>query len=62
MPASAALQTILMRRGFLSPATSYRRSWAIATGAVELMVVDVQCIMPSLPARGSLFPYEGHLD
>ncbi|NQT25184.1 anaerobic carbon-monoxide dehydrogenase catalytic subunit [candidate division KSB1 bacterium] len=39
---------ILMRHGFPVIGSFLQQELAIMTGAVELMVVDVQCIMPSL--------------
>ena len=46
---------ILMRRGIPVAGNFLQQELAIATGAVELMVVDVQCIMPSLPRVASCF-------
>jgi carbon-monoxide dehydrogenase catalytic subunit len=46
---------ILMRRGIPVAGSYLQQELAIATGAVELMVVDVQCIMPSLPRVASCF-------
>ena len=40
---------ILMRHGIPVAGNFLQQELAIVTGAVELMVVDVQCIMPSLP-------------
>ncbi|MFA6568553.1 MAG: anaerobic carbon-monoxide dehydrogenase catalytic subunit, partial [Victivallales bacterium] len=41
---------ILMRRGISVAGNFLQQELAIITGAVEMMVVDVQCVMPSLPA------------
>lgn len=40
---------ILMRRGIPVAGNFLQQELAILTGAVEMMIVDVQCIMPSLP-------------
>lgn len=40
---------LLMRRGIPVAGNFLQQELAIATGAVDLMVVDVQCIMQSLP-------------
>ncbi|RJO65395.1 MAG: anaerobic carbon-monoxide dehydrogenase catalytic subunit [Myxococcales bacterium] len=40
---------ILMRHGVAIAGNFLQQELAIVTGAVEAMVVDVQCIMPSLP-------------
>jgi len=40
---------VLMRRGIPPAGNFLMQELAIATGAVEVMVVDYQCIMPSLP-------------
>ncbi len=40
---------ILMRRGVPVAGNFHQQELAIITGAVEMMVVDVQCVMPSLP-------------
>ena len=40
---------ILMRRGVAVAGNFLQQELAIITGAVEMMVVDVQCVMPSLP-------------
>jgi carbon-monoxide dehydrogenase catalytic subunit len=39
---------LLMRRGIPVAGNFLNQELAIVTGAVEAMVVDVQCIMPSL--------------
>ena len=39
---------VLMRQGIASAGNYLSQELAIVTGAVDLMVVDVQCIMPSL--------------
>jgi len=40
---------ILMRRGLPVAGNFLQQELAIITGAVEMMIVDVQCVMPSLP-------------
>ena len=40
---------ILMRHGIPVAGNFLQQELAIVTGAVEMMIVDVQCIMPSLP-------------
>ncbi len=40
---------ILMRHGVPIAGNFLQQELAIVTGAVEMMIVDVQCIMPSLP-------------
>ena len=40
---------ILMRRGIPVAGSFLQQELAIVTGAVEMMLVDVQCCMPSLP-------------
>jgi carbon-monoxide dehydrogenase catalytic subunit len=40
---------ILMRRGVKVAGNFLQQELAIITGAVEMMIVDVQCVMPSLP-------------
>ena len=40
---------ILMRRGIPVAGNFHQQELALVTGAVEMMVVDVQCVMPSLP-------------
>ena len=40
---------ILMRHGVPVAGNSLQQELAIVTGAVEMMVIDVQCCMPSLP-------------
>jgi len=46
---------LLMRRGVPAVGNFLQQELAIATGAVEAMVVDVQCLMPSLPDAASCF-------
>jgi carbon-monoxide dehydrogenase catalytic subunit len=46
---------LLMRRGIPAVGNFLQQELAIATGAVEAMVVDVQCLMPSLPDAASCF-------
>ncbi len=49
---------ILMRQGIPSAGTFLQQELAIATGAVEAMVVDVQCLMPSLSEMTKCFHTE----
>jgi carbon-monoxide dehydrogenase catalytic subunit len=44
---------ILMRRGIPVAGNFLQQELAIITGSVEMMVVDVQCVMPSLPEVAS---------
>lgn len=46
---------ILMRHGIPSAGNFLQQELAILTGAVELMMVDVQCIMPALLAAANCF-------
>ncbi|MEW6399923.1 MAG: anaerobic carbon-monoxide dehydrogenase catalytic subunit [Bacillota bacterium] len=46
---------ILMRHGLPIAGNFLQQELAIITGAVEAMVVDVQCIMPSLPQVASCY-------
>lgn len=46
---------ILMRHGIPSAGNFLQQELAILTGAVELMMVDVQCIMPALSSAASCF-------
>ncbi|MEW6546297.1 MAG: anaerobic carbon-monoxide dehydrogenase catalytic subunit [Bacillota bacterium] len=46
---------ILMRHGVPAAGNFLQQELAIVTGAVEAMVVDVQCIMPSLPQVASCY-------
>ncbi|MFH1046191.1 MAG: anaerobic carbon-monoxide dehydrogenase catalytic subunit [Candidatus Omnitrophota bacterium] len=46
---------ILMRRGVPVAGSFLQQELAIATGAVEAMVVDLQCIMPGLTTVASCF-------
>jgi len=49
---------VLMRQGIPSAGQFLQQELAIATGAVEAMVVDVQCLMPSLPEAAKCFHTE----
>jgi carbon-monoxide dehydrogenase catalytic subunit len=49
---------ILMRQGIPSAGHFLQQELAIATGAVEAMVVDVQCLMPSLSEAAKCFHTE----
>jgi len=40
---------VLMRHGFPVAGNFLQQELAILTGAVEMMIIDVQCVMPSLP-------------
>jgi anaerobic carbon-monoxide dehydrogenase catalytic subunit len=44
---------ILMRHGIPVAGNFLQQELAIITGAVEVMIIDVQCVMPSLPAVAS---------
>jgi len=46
---------ILMRHGIPIAGSFLHQELAIMTGAVDAMVVDVQCVMPSLPTVASCF-------
>ncbi|MEW6040302.1 MAG: carbon monoxide dehydrogenase, partial [Elusimicrobiota bacterium] len=46
---------ILMRRGINVAGSILQQELALATGAVDLMLVDLQCIMPSLPEVAKCF-------
>jgi len=46
---------ILMRQGIPSAGNFLQQEVAIATGAVEAMIVDVQCLMPSLDEVSGCF-------
>ncbi|MBN2451950.1 MAG: anaerobic carbon-monoxide dehydrogenase catalytic subunit [Lentisphaeria bacterium] len=49
---------ILMRRGVPIAGNFHQQELAIITGAVEMMVVDVQCVMPSLPEVAAAYHTE----
>ena len=49
---------VLMRQGIPSAGQFLQQELAIATGAVEAMVVDVQCLMPALPEAARCFHTE----
>lgn len=49
---------ILMRRGVRVAGNFLQQELAIVTGAVEMMVVDVQCVMPSLPTVAASYHTE----
>ncbi len=46
---------ILMRQGMPVAGNYLHQELALLTGAVDLMVVDVQCVLPSLPRVASCF-------
>jgi carbon-monoxide dehydrogenase catalytic subunit len=50
---------VLLRHGLPVAGNVLQQELAVATGAVEAMIVDVQCIMPSLPAASRC--YHTHL-
>ena len=50
----------LMRQGVPSAGNFLHQELAIITGAVEAMVVDVQCIMQALPDLASQVPHQDH--
>jgi carbon-monoxide dehydrogenase catalytic subunit len=49
---------ILMRHGIPVAGSFLQQELALITGAVELMIVDVQCCMPSLPEVASAYHTE----
>ncbi len=49
---------ILMRHGIPVAGNFLQQELAIITGAVEMMIVDVQCCMPSLPELAKLYHTE----
>lgn len=49
---------ILMRRGIPVAGNFHQQELAIVTGSVEMMVVDVQCVMPSLPEVAAAYHTE----
>ncbi len=49
---------IMMRHGIPSAGNFLQQELAIITGAVEMMAVDVQCCMPSLPEVASYYHTE----
>ncbi len=51
---------ILMRQGIPAAGNFLHQELAILTGAVEAMVVDVQCIMQALVEPGQQFPHQDH--
>jgi carbon-monoxide dehydrogenase catalytic subunit len=46
---------ILMRHGIAAAGNFLHQELAIITGAVEVMVVDIQCILPTLPSIAQCF-------
>lgn len=46
---------VLMRHGLPIAGNFLQQELAILTGAVEMMVIDVQCVMPSLPQVAKCF-------
>lgn len=46
---------VLIRRGVPVAGNFLQQELAIITGAVEMMIVDLQCVMPSLPDIASCF-------
>ena len=53
---------ILMRQGIPAAGNFLQQELAILTGAVEAMVVDVQCIMQALVGPGRELPHQDHHD
>ena len=53
---------LLMRKGVPMTGNHLNQELIIATGALEAMVVDYQCIFPSLPQDCKLLPYPDHLN
>ena len=51
---------ILMRQGIPAAGNFLQQELAILTGAVEALVVDVQCIMQALVDLAQQFPHRGH--
>ncbi len=51
---------ILMRQGIPAAGNFLHQELAILTGAVEAMVVDVQCIMQALVDLAQQFPHQDH--
>jgi carbon-monoxide dehydrogenase catalytic subunit len=51
---------ILMREGIPLAGNFLQQELAILTGAVDAMVVDVQCIMEGLVPLAQRFPYRAH--
>ena len=51
---------ILMRQGIPAAGNFLHQELAILTGAVEAMVVDVQCIMQALVDLAGKFPHQDH--
>ena len=51
---------ILMRQGIPAAGNFLHQELAIMTGAVEAMVVDVQCIMQALVGLGTELPHQDH--
>lgn len=49
---------VLMRHGIPVAGNFLQQELAIVTGAVELMVTDIQCVMPSLPAVAAAYHTE----
>jgi carbon-monoxide dehydrogenase catalytic subunit len=49
---------ILMRRGVPVAGNFHQQELAIITGAVEMMITDVQCVMPSLPSVAACYHTE----
>jgi anaerobic carbon-monoxide dehydrogenase catalytic subunit len=49
---------ILMRHGIAIAGSFLQQELAIITGAVDVMIIDVQCVMPSLPEVASSYHTE----
>ena len=52
---------VLMRHGVPVAGNFLQQELAVATGAVDAMIVDVQCVMPALGALAGLLPHQVHL-
>ncbi len=53
---------MMMRHGIPMAGNHLMQELVMITGALEAMVVDYQCIMPSVDRRGQVLPHPGHLD
>ena len=52
---------ILMRHGVPIAGNFLQQELAVMTGAVDVMLVDIQCVFPALDAASGLLPHEGDL-
>ncbi len=53
---------LLMRKGVPMAGNHLMQELVMMTGALEAMVVDYQCIMPSVTDVAQVLPHAGHLD